>query len=79
MRAVPGYRAGGTRPVTKKTGVTVDCCYCLCTQDVPEPPCLVDCKKCGRPFRVLLDTSKSKFKMELSQDAKGYYSAKTPA
>lgn len=81
MRAVPsrwtGRPVGGRdRQVKKKQGVQVDCCYCLTTQDAPEPPCLVDCKKCGRPFRVLL-TSKHTPKMELSTEAQSYYSNKT--
>lgn len=57
--------------------VQVDCCYCLTTNYVEEPPCLVDCSKCGRPFRVLRDLRGGGSKMELSGDALGHY-ARTP-
>lgn len=43
------------KPKVKTT--TVDCCYCLTTQDVEQPPSLVKCEKCGRRFRVFTDES----------------------
>lgn len=55
-----------------RTVVQVDCCYCLTTQDAPEPPCLVDCQKCGRPFRVLL-TDRGIPPMGLSKEAAAYF------
>lgn len=57
--------------------VQVDCCYCLTTNYVDQPPCLVDCSKCGRPFRVLFDERRGGTKMELSSDALGYF-ARSP-
>jgi hypothetical protein len=32
---------------------TCKCCYCGRDQVVPEPPSLVNCLGCGKPFRVI--------------------------
>lgn len=70
---------GGDRQVSTEgaSKVQVDCCYCMTTNYVEEPPCLVDCSKCGRPFRVLRDMRGGGSKMELSSDALGYF-ARSP-
>lgn len=80
MRKVRRNRTHGTvarkdRAVTAEgtPKVLVDCCYCLSTNYVDEPPCLVDCIKCGRPFRVLRDLRGGGSKMELSKNALGHY------
>jgi hypothetical protein len=52
--------------------LSVACCYCGRVQSTPEPPALVDCFECGRPFRVFRRESKCK-PIELGADAKAYY------
>lgn len=50
----------------------VSCCYCSATQSVPEPPSLVDCMRCKRPFRVFRNEGQDSL-MELSPAARGFY------
>lgn len=50
----------------------VVCCYCSATQSVPDPPALVDCMRCKRPFRVFRNEGQESL-MELSSFARAFY------
>lgn len=52
----------------------VECCYCAEVQDVPRPPDLVDCKRCGRSFRIFWNYSG--VKVELGEAAKKFFELK---
>jgi hypothetical protein len=52
--------------------LTVKCCYCAFPQPCPEPPVLIDCAQCRRPFRALRNEGQRSV-IELGPDAKRYY------